>query len=353
MTNIDKHISELFFNHDCVILPGFGGFLTNYSGARIHPIKHSFQPPARTIVFNANLQTNDGLLADYISRNRDISYTDAASLVNAYAESCLKDLEAGKTVYFKNIGNCKMGRENNIIFEPDASANFLDDAFGLPSFVSPAIKRETIRKRLEEQISPRPVAPDPEKKRKLRPAIGWAAALLIPVTAAALLYFFNPSFFDGQNTSYTSMMPFLKLHSGEPAKSPGTFDKNADYVNFRVLPEPIVEEEIVAETIPEAVAEAVPETIPEATPEVIPEVTPVNALKKYQIVVGAFSKERNADKYVQELQNKSYDAAIIGKSSNGLFRVSISGFDGRSDALSMLDKVRREENSSAWLLVIR
>ncbi|MCK5765559.1 MAG: SPOR domain-containing protein, partial [Bacteroidales bacterium] len=68
MTGIDRYISELLFDHDCVILPGVGGFLTNYSGARIHPIRHSFQPAARTLVFNANLRTNDGLLIDYVSR---------------------------------------------------------------------------------------------------------------------------------------------------------------------------------------------------------------------------------------------------------------------------------------------
>lgn len=345
MINIDRHISELLFDHDCVILPGFGGFLTNYSGARIHPIKHNFQPPGRTVVFNANLTTNDGLLADHISRTRNISYPDAATLVKHYAEACLKDLKEGKTVYLRNIGNCKMGRENNIIFDPDETANFLDDAFGLPSFVSPAIKRETVRKRLEEQLSPRPVAPGPERKRNLRPVMGWAAGLVIPITAAALLYFFNPGLFDGQNTSYTSMIPFFKFHSGVPAKSPVTFDKNAEYANFKVLPEPVVEEEVVAETLAEAV--------PAATPEVIPGATPVKTLKKYQIVVGAFSNERNADKYVQELQNKSYDASVIGTSSNGLIRVSICGFDGQSDALSMLEIVRREENPSAWLLVIR
>lgn len=344
MMNIDRHISELLFDHDCVILPGFGGFLTNYSGARIHPIKHNFQPPARTVVFNANLTTNDGLLANHISRKQDITYQKASTLVKQYAESCLKDLSEGKTLHLRNIGSCKMGRESNIIFEPDESANFLDDAFGLPSFVSPAIKRETVRKRLEEQLTPRPVAPSQKRKRNLRPAIGWAAALVIPITTAALLYFFNPGILDSQNTSYTSMIPFFKFHSGETVKTPGTFNKDAEYASFKVLPEPVVEDEAVSETLPEA----------EATPEVIPDATPVvTKLKKYQIVVGAFSKERNADKYVTKLQGKSYDAAIIGKSSSGLFRVSISGFDGQSDALSMLDKVRREENPSAWLLVIR
>ena len=88
-----------------MILPGFGGFLTNYSGARIHPIKHSFHPPARTIVFNANLRTNDGLLIDHITRARKISYNEASTLVKDYSATCLNELEAGNTIHFKHIGS--------------------------------------------------------------------------------------------------------------------------------------------------------------------------------------------------------------------------------------------------------
>lgn len=337
MTSIDRHISELLFDHDCVILPGFGGFLTNYSGARIHPIKHSFQPPARTVVFNANLTTNEGLLADYISRNGKISYQEASTLIRHYAEACIRDMDEGKTVYFRNIGSCKMGREKNIIFEPDATANFLEDAFGLPSFVSPIIKRETVRKRLEESMTPRPTAPDQRKRRRLTPAMGWAATIAIPVIGLGLLYFFSPQVFNGQHTSYSSMMPFVKFSGGEVAKSPGTFDRTAEYVDFRVIPEKEAEEVII------------PETIAEPEPEVIPE----RILRKYQIVVGAFSSETNASKYVQKLQQKNYDASIVGTSRNGLFRVSINGLDDKMEATEMLARIRSEENPSAWLLRIK
>ncbi|NQT76647.1 MAG: SPOR domain-containing protein [Bacteroidetes bacterium] len=340
MTGIDKYISELLFDHDCVILPGFGGFLTNYSGARIHPIKHSFHPPARSIVFNANLRTNDGLLIDHIARARKIAYNEASALVKDYSASCLHELEAGNTIHFKHIGSCRLGKEKNLIFDPDTSSNYLADAFGLPSFVSPAIRRETVRQRLEKQLTPRPVAPEARKKRNLRPALGWAAGIAIPVAAALLMYFFNPSFVKDLNTSYSSFVPSIKFSAGEAAPSPGTFSKDAEFVDFRIIPEKAVADvAVVAET--------------EQLPEAIPEATPVKTLKKYQIVVGAFSIESNAKKYVSALRSREYDATIIGLSSTGLFRVSISGMDARNDALSMLAQVRREENPSAWLLIVK
>ncbi len=339
MTGIDKYISELLFEHDCVILPGFGGFLTNYSGARIHPIRHSFHPPSRTVVFNANLKTNDGLLTDYLSRTQKISYQEASLAVNKYAAKCLEDLKAGENIEFLNIGTCRMGRENNIIFEPDTTANYLTDAFGLPSFVSPAIRRETVRQRLEKQLTPRPTAPVEKKKRNLRPVIGWAAGIAIPIAAAVLIYMYSPNITEGFGNSYASFVPTIKFKPSEPAGNASKGTKDAAFSEFRV--------------VPEKVAETTPEPEPLMIPEAKPEVSVAKSVKKYQIVVGAFSQESNAAGYVDELQSKNYNASIIGTSKNGLIRVSISGFDSKNDALNMLREVRASENPSAWLLVIR
>ena len=70
-------------------------------------------------------------------------------------------------------------------------------------------------------------------------------------------------------------------------------------------------------------------------------------------MVGAFSIEANAEKYVSALRSREYNAAIIGLSSTGLYRVSISGMDAKNEALGMLAQVRREENPSAWLLIVK
>ena len=337
MKGIDSYISELLFDHDCVILPGFGGFLTNYSGARIHPIRHSFHPPSRTVVFNANLRTNDGLLIDHISRSMHITYKDAAFKVNEFVAHIFGELEKGNIFSFMNIGTCRHGREKNIIFDPDLSFNYLDDAFGLPSFISPAIKRETVRQRLEKQLTPKPVAPGEKKRSRLAPVIGWAAGLAIPVAAALVLYFFNPTLVNELGQGYASFVPTIKFTTTERIiEKP--LSTEPEYASFRVVPgkpaDAIIETSTSAQPAPEATTSA-------------------TALKKYQIVVGAFSEEANASKYVSQLQAKNYPASIIGTSKQGLYRVSISGHDSRSEAFSMLDKVREVENPSAWLLVIR
>ncbi|MCX6268123.1 MAG: hypothetical protein NTW16_12315, partial [Bacteroidetes bacterium] len=75
--DIRNCIADLLSLHDCVIIPGFGGFIGNYSPARIDQVNHTFHPPTKELLFNVNLKQNDGLLASAIAASWMISYADA------------------------------------------------------------------------------------------------------------------------------------------------------------------------------------------------------------------------------------------------------------------------------------
>lgn len=74
---IAHYIADLLFEHECVVIPGLGGFITKDHPASIHPLKHQFKPPSREIVFNPHLRTNDGLLLSLIAQSENLSYQDA------------------------------------------------------------------------------------------------------------------------------------------------------------------------------------------------------------------------------------------------------------------------------------
>ena len=57
-----QHIDKLLLSNDCVILPGFGGFLTHYADAYYSESEQLYYPPKREIGFNQNLTMNDSLL---------------------------------------------------------------------------------------------------------------------------------------------------------------------------------------------------------------------------------------------------------------------------------------------------
>ncbi len=61
-TQITQLISELLYRHDCVIVPGFGGFVSRSHSAGFNKGNNLLFPPAKHILFNRNLIHNDGLL---------------------------------------------------------------------------------------------------------------------------------------------------------------------------------------------------------------------------------------------------------------------------------------------------
>ena len=72
--------------------------------------------------------------------------------------------------------------------------------------------------------------------------------------------------------------------------------------------------------------------------------------KKYYIVAGSFSIEKNAEKLMKKLQSKGYNSEIFGRTRHGLTMVSYEAFVTKSEALKELNRIIRQENPNAWLI---
>ena len=92
--SISKHIIELLHKHDCVIIPGFGAFLT-----KSIPASHDnniFSPPKKSVTFNGMLKENDGLLANEISAKENISYNASLKQIKKEVKALLSSLKSDK-----------------------------------------------------------------------------------------------------------------------------------------------------------------------------------------------------------------------------------------------------------------
>jgi hypothetical protein len=74
---LTKHISYLLYRYDCVTVPGFGAFLGTPASAELDTDNETIYPPTKQISFNAQLQSNDGLLANAIAVEQQTSYEQA------------------------------------------------------------------------------------------------------------------------------------------------------------------------------------------------------------------------------------------------------------------------------------
>ena len=97
MMDIVSHINELLFRYECVIIPGFGAFLTHHQSAYTDTETNAFMPPSKTLSFNRQLQTNDGLLAAHLAKVYGLSYQEALQDLREQVQIWIAQLE-NKTI---------------------------------------------------------------------------------------------------------------------------------------------------------------------------------------------------------------------------------------------------------------
>ena len=101
---IPNYICELLYRYDCVIVPEFGALLTNRISAQLSSDKKVFYPPQKRLSFNQQIITNDGLLANYISVNENISYERAVSRLAHFVAQINQELVEKGRLSLNEIG---------------------------------------------------------------------------------------------------------------------------------------------------------------------------------------------------------------------------------------------------------
>ncbi len=344
---IEKSISELLFQYDCVIVPDLGGFVGNYSAAKIHPIRNTFTPPSKQISFNRNLTNNDGLLANYISNQNELSFVEARKMIDSFVNQTVASLSQGKKVGLDKIGTLYLDPEKNLQFSPDYAVNYLMDAYGLGEFKANAIIREKVIEVVEKQIKEKLVVVQSNNTKKEKNKVGFywvaAASVLIMAGVGYTTYKYQ------QDNSFPMAYASFGWTTAEATYSPQIIEKNEAFQ----LDEPkvIVEEKTVIEESIPAKTKKSTDFVVENVDKEVPSKTNTNLFSSYQfhVVGGCFSSESNAKKLVRQLNKKGFQAEIVGQYKN-LYVVSYQSFNSRDAAYALLDKIRNSDNTSAWLL---
>lgn len=144
---IDHYISNLLYYSECVVVPGFGAFLTRYYPAEINAATHMFRPPSKRVAFNARIQENDGLLAQHIAKTEGVSFEKAMESIEISVRSWKKVLRSGKKVNLTGIGRLYMSDTGKLQFNPAHDINYDIHSYGLNIFRANAMDREQEIKR--------------------------------------------------------------------------------------------------------------------------------------------------------------------------------------------------------------
>lgn len=153
MNLVTHYIKQTLFSHNCVIIPGFGGFLSDYKSANINPISGEFAPPEVEISFNSSLHKDDGLLKSEISRGEEIEIQEAENIIEQFVQEITQRLDEHLSFNINGLGVFDLN-EDKIVYTPQELENLNSDTFGLPNFKIHAIERNT-----EDMKRVRPVPP--------------------------------------------------------------------------------------------------------------------------------------------------------------------------------------------------
>jgi len=378
---LDQNISELLFKYDCVIVPDLGGFVTNYNPASLDERSKTFSPPSKSLGFNSYLKNNDGLLAKYIAEKEKLGFEEVSADIKKEVEDYFKKLNNGKRIVFDKVGILYMDNAKNIQFSPDESINYLLDSYGLRSvFAHPSEVKEVNKRR--NRIVREPVLEEKVVEKKetviidmpseeieieglddaLKRRIWRVAAVIIPFTIFLGYLVTEPT--KSGDTYLSDINPFKdsivqeyqprEIEVNAPEVSmvsdfPDLFDLPSDQVSINVslveadktgIPVRLIDRPVNPAIKKENLTVAVESTF--VAPKSISQL-------RYHIIAGCFGELRNAQKQVKRLRKNGFKAYIIDK-RRGLHRVVYGSYANRNEALILLQQVKQNEDSKAWLM---
>lgn len=316
MENPEKYISHLLEIHDCVIVPDFGGFVLNEMPGRFSGRPNELLPSGKIISFNRNLNINDGLLANYISKEEGISYSEVIIQIKYAVENWRNTFSSGEKIFLDGMGSLVQNEDQKIVFTPQYNRNYAIRSYGLPALILTPVEKQNSQKVFQLPSIPRERSENPVIRRNI--SVAAVAAVLI---IAFLVVFKNVS----ENHLYTS-------------------NTNPVYKSIQPIASSI--SKILTD---ETVKPAVPQPQDDMTAGIIDSKASTASNSMYYVVGGSFKIEANAQKFFKELEEKGFKAQLLNN-EDGWFRVSYLTEQDSLKAARDLQSIKINENQGAWIL---
>ena len=356
VNELAKHIEYLLLENDCVVVPQFGGFITQHVKTERVEAEELFLPPLRTLRFNPDMQTGDGLLVQSIMNTYAIDECEAKRKLNSLVLSLRQELLENGTCDFGNLGVLSQDEDGEITFMSCQGGAVCPDFYGLDAFRFPLLKEEDRVEETSLQANERKTFITSDDDHIVI-RINRRVLNYVTTTAAVILLFLMFST-TAQNTSIESKKNMNTAAMYVPSVlfentiTPLTeeidlmerleAEQIADAYNMDYA-EPVAEKEVHAEKSldSEPIVEQKIETITE-TPQ------------GYAVVLASAIPEKNALNYIKELEQQGVTGATIYK-NNRMLRVVLVGFPTESEAFSSLYSLRENHSGfeHAWVYKLK
>lgn len=349
MRELEKHIARLLLSNDCVIVPGFGGFMAHNISAKYDEATCTFNPPTRIVGFNPQLTMNDSLLAQEYVNTYDISFPEALKQIATDVESLKRCIEEEGIYELLEIGKFVVGDGDTLEFQPEETGIMTPSLYGLD-----AIEVHPIAKIVEMKpvaVVEKPLQIVEEKVETEQQTISVRIPLnYIKHVAAACIALI--------------IMLTLPAKLGDSSKS----GVNHSAINtswfYEIMPKDITSGKPnklsnITETEQPTVTET-KSSVSTDKQEVVKVEKPISIESKiahqpyYSIVLASRVTRANAEAYVAKLHKRGMTEASVHTGSNGVTKVIYKKFSTREEANKVKNRLTDDaEFESSWITEIK
>ena len=396
MIQLQRHIEILLLGHDCVIIPGFGGFIAHHVDARYDEDDRLWLPPYRTLGFNLQLTLNDSLLVQSYVEAYDMSYPDALRQIESEVEELKGVLSSEGAYEMDGVGTLHVNFEGNIEFEPCEAGILSPEVYGLADFSFKRLKDFVPLKEAAptaEVVKQEGETPSPAlleftddgnddvdhamviKMSWVRNAVAIAAAIacfFLMATPVANSDLGNKAMSQLQGNIIYKLMPKdSNMAPAQPVEVKEVLQpedrsvaRNKEVKEVKEVLQPedrdVAQNKEVKEVLqPEGrnVAQNKEVLQPEgrsvARNKVADNVNAIDKKDTYCVVLASQVKRENAEIFVEQLKKRGISDARINV-DNGTLRVICGSYDNQSEAYIRLNKIASDiELADAWVYKLK
>ena len=314
MKNLAQYIEELIIQHECVIVPGLGGFVTYRDKASIR--NNQLYAPTQRVRFNQLLTYHDGLLTEAYMRDRQISYAAALEAIETDIKLITTSLNSGNTFILGRIGALSLSADNTIILKNE-DCKFLPENIGLPV------------------VNLKQLTAQSNKDNTITLNIPRASSNIIRYAAMIIAVFIFSLSIPTPVTDATHEASFYRVQSTE----------------YRVQNINSIDTIGAIETIGTIATIATIDTINTTKPQKTRNSQLATIDYKYHLIIASLTTQAEAEEYIANHTHfEKTHLQII--ESKGKFRISAAGFNKYKEALQYMDSIRNDVPiaKNAWIM---
>jgi len=322
MTEFYTFLEHLLYDHECVIIPQFGGFVVNEQGFTFNEKEGRIHPKKKCVAFNEKLKTDDRFLSTEWAKKKSITLIEASTEITALSIELKSQLLTIGEVNIGVLGSFTLNQEKRISFSPNPDFNADLTVFGLfPVGLGHSI---SVKEKKKELLPPS-IAED-------LPEIAVKEYQQVKMTKSVYVYALIAFILGGLGAFFLTA----------PAPNQSQSSLNPIKIEKKIAPDKVIKADtMAAKTLP-----VTKKIVPIAAKKIEPKQNEV-----IYLVAASFQSLKQAEKGLKEFKSRGFEQAeIILKNENTKFyRISLGTEDSMEAGYAQAADLKTSKKVDIWV----